>query len=110
MDEVRPRLIEAALTGSRAEHGSIGLCHVAAGFTDAMVEFAKGFAIWDLLPGHYILHAAGGIVTDLRGMPIPLGYELGSMADINHAMSGRRKFIAAGNADLADQLRATLRP
>src|SRR5437667_442199 len=44
------------------DFGSVGLCHVAAGFTDAMVEFAKGFAIWDLAPGHYVLHAAGGVV------------------------------------------------
>ena len=40
------------------DFGSVGLCHVAAGFSDAMIEFAKGFAIWDLLPGHYILHSA----------------------------------------------------
>ena len=56
------------------DFGSVGLCHVAAGFSDAMIEFAKGFAIWDLSPGHYILHAAGGIVTDLLGTPIPLDY------------------------------------
>jgi myo-inositol-1(or 4)-monophosphatase len=49
------------------DFGSVGLCHVAAGFTDAMVEFTKGFAVWDLAPGHYILHAAGGIVTHLDG-------------------------------------------
>jgi len=42
------------------DFGSVSLCHVAAGFTDATVEFVKGFAIWDLAPGHYILHAAGG--------------------------------------------------
>jgi myo-inositol-1(or 4)-monophosphatase len=34
------------------DFGSAGLCHVAAGFSDAMIEFAKGFAIWDLSPGH----------------------------------------------------------
>ncbi|KAA8886112.1 hypothetical protein F3087_26275 [Nocardia colli] len=91
------------------DFGSIGLCHVAAGFSDAMVEFAKGFAIWDLSPGHYILHAAGGTVTDLRGIPIPLDYSLGSMADINQAMSRRRKFIAAGNPALVHEIQATLR-
>jgi myo-inositol-1(or 4)-monophosphatase len=42
------------------DFGSIGLCHVAAGQTDGMIEFAKGFAAWDLLPGHYVLHTAGG--------------------------------------------------
>ncbi len=92
------------------DFGSIGLCHVAAGFTDAMIEFAKGFAIWDLSPGHYILHAAGGAVTDLQGAPIPLDYGLSSMTEINQAMSRRQKFIAAGNRDLAEEIRKTLRP
>jgi myo-inositol-1(or 4)-monophosphatase len=39
------------------DFGSVSLCHVAAGFTNATVEFAKGFAIWDLAPGHYITTA-----------------------------------------------------
>ncbi|WP_067854028.1 inositol monophosphatase family protein [Nocardia shimofusensis] len=90
------------------DFGSIGLCHVAAGFTDAMVEFAKGFAIWDLSPGHYILHAAGGVVTDLHGEPIPLDYNLDTMTEINQAMNKRKKFIAAGNIDLAEEIRAQL--
>jgi myo-inositol-1(or 4)-monophosphatase len=34
------------------DFGSVSLCHVAAGFTEAVIEFAKGFAIWDLAPGH----------------------------------------------------------
>ncbi len=92
------------------DFGSVGLCHVAAGFTDAMIEFAKGFAIWDLSPGHYILHAAGGYVTDLQGSPIPLDYQLNSMTEINQAMNTRRKFIAAGNRELANEIRTTLHP
>lgn len=89
------------------DFGSVGLCHVAAGFTDAMIEFAKGFAIWDLSPGHYILHAAGGVVLDLQGTPIPLDYRLDSLADIADAMSGRQRFVAAGSTELAqDILRA----
>ncbi|MEU0501462.1 inositol monophosphatase family protein [Nocardia sp. NPDC005998] len=112
------RLIEALSEPSRdgkargrigVDFGSIGLCHVAAGFSDAMVEFAKGFAIWDLSPGHYILHAAGGSVVDLHGAPIPLNYDLGSLSDIKSAMNRRQKFIAAGNLDLANEIRATLR-
>jgi myo-inositol-1(or 4)-monophosphatase len=90
------------------DFGSIGLCHVAAGFSDAMVEFAKGFAIWDLSPGPYILHAAGGCVIDLHGVPVSLNYELGSLSDIKDAMSRRQKFIAAGNSNLANEIRATL--
>jgi myo-inositol-1(or 4)-monophosphatase len=90
------------------DFGSIGLCHVAAGFTDAMIEFAKGFAIWDLSPGHYILHAAGGTVTDLHGQPIPLDYSLNTLREINQAMNLRKKFIAAGNSSLASQLQQVL--
>lgn len=90
------------------DFGSIGLCHVAAGFSDAMIEFAKGFAIWDLSPGHYILHAAGGVVTDLDGRSIPLDYSLNSMSDINKAMNTRQKFIAAGSYGLAEEIRSVL--
>jgi len=91
------------------DFGSVGLCHVAAGFSDAMIEFAKGFAIWDLSPGHYVLHATGGVVTDLDGSPISLDYRLGSIADIRNAMSRRQKFIAAADMTLAEQIRRTLR-
>jgi myo-inositol-1(or 4)-monophosphatase len=91
------------------DFGSVGLCHVAAGFTDAMVEFAKGFAAWDLYPGHYILHAAGGTVLGLDGVPIGLDYHLESLEDIAEAMSMRRKFVAAGTADLAQEILSTLR-
>ena len=90
------------------DFGSVGLCHVAAGFSDAMIEFAKGFAIWDLSPGHYVLHAAGGVVIDLDGNPVSLDYGLGSLADIGRAMSTRQKFIAAGDLDLAYQILRTL--
>jgi myo-inositol-1(or 4)-monophosphatase len=90
------------------DFGSVGLCHVAAGLTDAMIEFAKGFAIWDLSPGHYVLHAAGGIVLDLEGTPIPLDYGLDSLGEIAEAMNGRRKFVAAGSAKLAHEILAEL--
>jgi myo-inositol-1(or 4)-monophosphatase len=86
------------------DFGSVGLCHVAAGFTDAMVEFAKGFAIWDLSPGHYILHSAGGVVLDLQGIPISLDYRLDSLGNIADAMNGRQKFVAAGSAKLAQMI------
>jgi myo-inositol-1(or 4)-monophosphatase len=91
------------------DFGSVGLCHVAAGFTDAMIEFAKGFAVWDLSPGHYILHAAGGLVVDLQGDPIPLDCGFRSLDDIARAMSGRQKFVAAGSPELAHEIVRTLR-
>ncbi|MFF0861390.1 inositol monophosphatase family protein [Nonomuraea sp. NPDC003560] len=86
------------------DFGSISLCHVAAGFTDATIEFAKGFAVWDLAPGHYILDAAGGVVLDLEGDPRPLDYQFGSIADINKAMDTRQKFVAASSLALAREI------
>ncbi|GAA3209750.1 inositol monophosphatase family protein [Nonomuraea helvata] len=90
------------------DFGSIGLCHIAAGFSDAMIEFAKGFATWDLAPGHYILQAAGGVVLNLQGQPIPLDYGFGSVADITKAMDDRYKFVAASSLPLAQSILSTL--
>jgi fructose-1,6-bisphosphatase/inositol monophosphatase family enzyme len=86
------------------DFGSVSLCHVAAGFTDASIEFAKGFAIWDLAPGHYILHAAGGTTLTLGGDPLPLDRGLDTLADIARAMAPRQTFIAAANPGLARQI------
>jgi myo-inositol-1(or 4)-monophosphatase len=106
-------LSATASDGSRrgrigVDFGSVSLCHVAAGFTDATVEFAKGFAIWDLAPGHYILHAAGGTVLALNGEPLPLDYGLSTLADIAEAMAPRQKFAAAASPHLARQILGTL--
>jgi fructose-1,6-bisphosphatase/inositol monophosphatase family enzyme len=90
------------------DFGSVSLCHIAAGFTDATVEFAKGFAIWDLAPGHYILHAAGGTVLDLEGEPLPLDHDLTTLADITRAMAPRQTFIAAASPQLAEQIARTV--
>jgi myo-inositol-1(or 4)-monophosphatase len=90
------------------DFGSVSLCHIAAGFTDATIEFAKGFALWDLAHGHYILHAAGGVVVDLDGEPLPLDHGLTSLADIVKAMTRRQTFIAAANGQLARQLTSVL--
>lgn len=91
------------------DFGSVSLCHVAAGFTDATIEFAKGFAAWDLYPGHYILNAARGTVIDLDGNTIPLDYSLDSPQAISNAMSRRQPFIAASTPQLADALLNSLR-
>jgi len=90
------------------DFGSVSLCHVAAGFTDATLEFAKGFAIWDLAPGHYILHAARGTVLSLNGDPLPLDHGLTTLADIGHAMAPRQKFVAAATPQLAQQILDTI--
>jgi myo-inositol-1(or 4)-monophosphatase len=92
------------------DFGSVSLCHVAAGFTEATIEFAKGFAVWDLAPGHYILQAAGGVVLDLDGTPVPLDYNFTSLADITTAMDRRQHFVAAGSQKLAEEIVAVLQP
>lgn len=86
------------------DFGSISLCHVASGQTDATIEFAKGFAIWDLSPGHYILNAAGGTVIDLAGKEMSLDYGLNSLDDIAAAMDERHTFIAATGPALAGEI------
>lgn len=90
------------------DFGSVSLCHVATGQTDATIEFQKGFAIWDLAPGHYVLDAAGGTVIDLHGNTLPLDYGLDTLAGINAAMDARRMFIAAGGPALAHEILAAL--
>ncbi|RZU51549.1 myo-inositol-1(or 4)-monophosphatase [Krasilnikovia cinnamomea] len=91
------------------DFGSVSLCHVAAGMTEAVIEFAKGFAVWDLAPGHYILHASGGTVLDLDGQPVSLDYHFGSFAEVVKAMDRRQRFVAAGSPDLAQELVESLR-
>ncbi|MDR7280886.1 inositol monophosphatase family protein [Catenuloplanes atrovinosus] len=91
------------------DFGSVSLCHVAAGMTEAVIEFAKGFAVWDLAPGHYILHAAGGTVLDLDGAPVPLDYRFGSFDEITKAMDRRQRFVAAGSSELAAEIVTALR-
>jgi len=86
------------------DFGSVSLCHVAAGRTEAVIEFAKGFAVWDLAPGHYILHASGGAVLDLDGKPVPLDYHSESFAKVAKAMDRRQRFVAAGSVDLAHEI------
>ena len=92
------------------DFGSISLCHVAAGFTDATMEIAKGFAVWDLSPGHYVLYAAGGVTIDLDGNAMTLDYGLSTLPEIKRTMGARRKFIAAGNDALAQEIRRAVRP
>ncbi|PZG36214.1 hypothetical protein C1I98_26980 [Spongiactinospora gelatinilytica] len=91
------------------DFGSVGLCHVAAGFSDAMIEFAKGFAVWDLAPGHYILNAAGGVVVDLDGQTRPLDYGFGTVEEIVKAMERLDMFVAASSLDLARDIVRAMR-
>jgi myo-inositol-1(or 4)-monophosphatase len=78
----------------------MGMCHVAAGFSDAMIEIANGFALWDLFPGQYILQASGGVITSLDGEVLPLDLRLHTTTDLRRAMEKRQRFVAAGNPTL----------
>ncbi|HET6293338.1 MAG TPA: inositol monophosphatase family protein, partial [Kribbella sp.] len=89
---------------------SISLCHVATGQTDAMLEFAKGFATWDLYPGHYILEAAGGVVVDLDGRPIALDGRFDTSEKVTAAMTTRQEFVATASPDLAREILEYLQP
>ncbi len=90
------------------DFGSVSLCHVAAGFSDASLEIAKGFALWDLAPGHYVLAAAGGTVIDPDGNLLGLDLGFDTLDRIEAAMGRRRRFIAAGDQALAQEIRRTL--
>jgi myo-inositol-1(or 4)-monophosphatase len=91
------------------DFGSVSLCHVAAGMTESVIEFAKGFAVWDLAPGHYILHASGGTVLDLRGEPVPLDYGFDTFTEVAEAMDRRQRFVAAGSLELAKEIVSALK-
>ena len=99
----------AGPTGDRSrigvDFGSIGLCHVATGATDAFIEFAKGFALWDLLPGQFILESAGGIVCSLDGQPLPWPTDAFTDIDsLRDALMTRQTFVAANSTALAQAL------
>jgi myo-inositol-1(or 4)-monophosphatase len=91
------------------DFGSVGLCHVAAGFSDAMIETAKGFALWDVYPGQYVLHSAGGIVCDLDGEGLPLTLDVNDLDDVSRLMRRKQKFVAAGTPKLAARLLGLVR-
>lgn len=91
------------------DFGSVGLCHVAAGFTDAMIEIAKGFYIWDLFPGQYILHAAGGNTVSLDGSVLPLNLNIHCLDDAGKLIGKRQKFVAAGNSTLLESILKALK-
>ena len=66
-DYLRGRLVAAR----RAVGSSLKLCLVAAGEADLYPRFGRTME-WDIAAGHAVLAAAGGVVTDLAG--VPLGY------------------------------------
>ena len=87
--------------------GSNTIIQVAAGYADVAIEFAKGFATYDILPGLYIGLKSGLTILDLNGNPIT------SKLDLDEIFSAFRKdakhpkrtpFVAARYPALAEQV------
>ncbi|MFT5470050.1 MAG: myo-inositol-1(or 4)-monophosphatase [Verrucomicrobiales bacterium] len=93
--------------------GSNMLIQVAAGYADAAVEFLKGFAAYDILPGLYLAERAGLTVLDLDGNPVRsdqldvpeilAAYEKDSQSPL------RTRFVAAKRPELAEEIVELLR-
>lgn len=92
--------------------GSNTIIQVAAGYADVAVEFAKGFATYDILAGFYIGLKAGLTIIDLHGDPVT------SRLDIDEVFAAYRQdskhpkrtpFVAAKEPRLAEQVVKLLR-
>ena len=87
--------------------GSNTIIQVAAGYADVAIEFAKGFATYDILPGLYIGLKAGLTILDLSGNPLTPQLH---MEDIfatfrrDPRRPQRTPFIAAREPALAEQV------
>jgi len=87
--------------------GSNTIIQVAAGYADVAIEFAKGFATYDILPGLYIGLKTGLTIVDLSGNPITSKLALQDIMatfrlDPQHPK--RMPFIAAKESALAEQV------
>ena len=87
--------------------GSNTIIQVAAGYADVAIEFAKGFATYDILPGLYIGLKTGLTILDLNGNPIASKLDLDEIfaafrKDAKHPK--RTPFVAAKNPALAEQV------
>jgi myo-inositol-1(or 4)-monophosphatase len=87
--------------------GSNMVIQVAAGYADAAVEFQKGFASYDILPGLFIAEQAGLTILGRDGNPIS------SMIDVNSIFRAwrddpkkpaRTRFVVAKELSLARQI------
>jgi len=87
--------------------GSNTIVQVAAGYADVAIEFAKGFATYDILPGLYIGLKSGLTILDLNGNPITSKLDLEEIfaafrKDAKHPK--RTPFVAAKNPTLAEEV------
>jgi myo-inositol-1(or 4)-monophosphatase len=87
--------------------GSNTIIQVAAGYADVAIEFAKGFATYDILPGLYIGLKTGLTILDLSGNPITSKLDLEDIFATFRRDPQRPKrtpFIAAKEPALAEQV------
>jgi len=87
--------------------GSSTIIQVAAGYADVAIEFAKGFADYDILPGFYIGLKSGLTILDLKGKPLTTKLDLDNIfasfrSDAQHPH--RTPFVAAKDPALAEQV------
>lgn len=85
-----PRIMQATAGIRRAGAAALDLCAVASGRFDAFWEHS--LEPWDFAAGALLVREAGGLITDLRGQPLPL------------ARSG----IVAGNPRMHEWILSTL--
>jgi myo-inositol-1(or 4)-monophosphatase len=87
--------------------GSNMIIQVAAGYADAAVEFTKGFATYDILPGLFIGEKAGLTILDLKGNQITCCLDIEDIFATyrqNPKNPKRISFVAAKNEKLAKQI------
>ena len=87
--------------------GSNTIIQVAAGYADVSLEFDKGFATYDILPGLFIGQRAGLAILDMRGNTIETRLDLKEIFAQHRqdpANPSRTKFVAAKDASLAREV------
>jgi myo-inositol-1(or 4)-monophosphatase len=87
--------------------GSNTIIQVAAGYADVAIEFAKGFATYDILPGFYIVLKTGLTILDLNGQPITTCLDIDDIFATfrrDPAHPKRTAFVASKNPALAEQV------
>ncbi len=88
--------------------GSNMIVQVAAGYADAAVEFTKGFATYDVLPGLYIgLKAGLTILNPYDRQPVECRLDIGDIFETyrrNPKKPKRTPFVAASTPSLANEI------
>jgi len=111
----RKRLLDAMKVGDgriNLSWGSNTIIQVAAGYADAAVEFDKGFATYDILPGLFIGEKAGLTILDLDGNRLTSRIDIPSVFSAwrkDSKKPKRTKFVAAKEPELAYEIVELLR-